>query len=67
MKQTGRPKSNDRNTTETLLETWSPARVRAAAKDGTLAIPLEHVRGILKEIRRTELREIKKIRDKKED
>ncbi len=57
---TGRPKSNDRITIEKLLETWSPAHVRAAARDGTLAIPLERVRSILREIRRTERKKIKK-------
>ncbi len=67
MKQTGRPKSVDRHVIEILLETMHPIQVRDAAKDGLLAISLERVRGILKEIRRTERKKIKKIRDKKED
>ncbi len=57
---TGRPKSNDRITIELLQKTMSNINIRAVAWDGTLAIKLERVRDILREIRRTERREIKK-------
>ncbi len=57
---TGRPKSNDRNTIELLQKTMSDINIRDAARDGKLAIPLERVRNILREIRRTERKKIKK-------